>query len=414
MSDYFKRDDCRLCHSKDLELIIDMGAVPLGDDFVTKEQFDRKQDEYPLEINFCRECGLVQSTTVIDPSIIYSNYLYETSSSLGLMQHFEDYADYLMEKIRPAKGALTVDIGSNIGALLKGMKRNGMTVLGIDPATSLAKKATDAGLETWAAFFNLEMARKIKAEKGPAAIITANNVMANIDDLTDIMEGITELLDDDGVFVFETGYMVDTIQNMVIDNLTHEHLCYFSVLPLLSFFESHGLELIDIKRIPTKGGSIRGTVQRIGGGRKVTANVTGLATLERELGYESFAPFTVFGKLAESMKDDVVTLVDDLLAQGKKVAAYGASIGATSLIYYMGLGDRIQCLYDDNPVKFGTYSPVQHIPVYNSDQLYEDKPDYIINLAWRYAGPIYRRHAKYLAEGGAFISCLPVVEVVES
>lgn len=241
MQEFFKRDDCRLCKSKNIELVIDMGAVPLGDDFVAKDQLDRKQGEYPLEINFCRDCGLLQSTSVINPDIIYSNYLYETSSSLGLMKHFEDYAAYLMDKVAPPKGALTVDIGSNIGALLKGLKAHGMNVLGIDPAKALAQKATEAGLETWAAFFNREMAEKIKAEKGSAAIITANNVMANIDDLTDIMEGIAALLAEDGVFVFETGYMIDTIQNVVIDNLTHEHLCYFSVLPLQSFFETHGL-----------------------------------------------------------------------------------------------------------------------------------------------------------------------------
>lgn len=412
MSDYFKRDDCRLCGSKDLKLIIDMGAVPLGDDFVTREQFDRKQGEYPLEINFCEECGLVQSTTVIDPDIIYSNYLYETSSSLGLMRHFEDYAAYLMDKVHPPKGALTVDIGSNIGALLKGLKDHGMDVLGIDPAKALAEKATGNGLETWAAFFNREMAEKIRAEKGAAAIITANNVMANIDDLTDIMEGINTLLADDGVFVFETGYMVDTIQNVVIDNLTHEHLCYFSVLPLQSFFETHGLELIDVKRIPTKGGSIRGMVQRKGGGRPVTANVTGLATLERELGFERFAPFSVFGNLCETMKNEVVTLLTDLKAQGKKVGGYGASIGSTSLIHYMGIGELIDCLYDDNPIKIGMFSPVQHIPVYDSADIYTRKPDYILNLAWRYAGPIYRRHERYVQEGGRFISCLPTVEIL--
>ncbi|WP_319467383.1 class I SAM-dependent methyltransferase [uncultured Pseudodesulfovibrio sp.] len=411
MSEFFKRDDCRLCKSKNLKLVVDMGAVPLGDDFVTKEQFDRPQGEYPLEINFCEDCGLLQSTTVIDPDIIYSNYLYETSSSLGLMQHFEDYAAYLMDKINPPQGALTVDIGSNIGALLKGLKAHGMNVLGIDPAKALAEKATKNGLETWAAFFNREMAEKIRDEKGAATIITANNVMANIDDLTDIMEGITTLLADDGVFVFETGYMMDTVQNVVIDNLTHEHLCYFSVLPLQKFFEAHGLELIDIKRIPTKGGSIRGTVQRKGGGRPVTTNVTGLATLERELGFEGMAPFTVFAKLCEQMKSEIRELLTDLKAQGKKVGAYGASIGATSLIYYMGLGDLIDCLYDDNPVKIGMYSPVQHIPVHDSAMIYEHRPDYVLNLAWRYAGPIYRRHQKYIEEGGRFISCLPTVSI---
>jgi len=411
VKEFFKREDCRLCGSRNMAVVLDMEAVPLGDDFVTREQLDRPQGEYPLEINFCNDCGLLQSTSVINPDIIYSNYLYETSSSLGLVRHFEDYAAYLMDKVRPPKGALTVDIGSNVGALLKGMQAHGMTVLGIDPARALARKATEAGLETWAAFFNREVAGRIRSEKGSAAIITANNVMANIDDLTDIMDGILELLSDDGGFVFETGYMVDTVQNGVIDNFTHEHLCYFSILPLLSFFDGHGLELIDVKRVPTKGGSIRGMVQKKGGPRPVSSNVSGLATLERELGFEGMVPFTVFARYAESVKTELVDMLTRLKAQGKSIAGYGASIGSTSLIYYFGLEPFLDRLYDDNPVKIGTYSPVQHIPVHDSAEIYEHRPDYVLNLAWRYAGPIYRRHARYVAEGGHFISCLPTVEV---
>lgn len=411
-NEYYMRDDCRLCKSKDIELVFNMGKVPLGDDFVSGDQLDRVQNEYPLEIHFCKNCGLVQSPCVIDPDIIYSNYLYETSSSLGLMQHFEDYAQYVIDTVNPPKAALAVDIGSNVGALLKGMKARGLNVLGIDPAKALAEKASKAGLETWVAFFNREVAGKIKAEKGLAAVITANNVMANIDDLTDIMEGIQTLLADDGVFMFETGYMVDTIQNVVIDNLTHEHICYFSVLPLLSFFESHGLEMVDIKRIPTKGGSIRGTVQKKGGPRSVSSNVTGLANLERELGFERVDPFKNFSLVSENVKAELLVLLKDLKAQGKTVSAYGASIGATSLMYYFGIDGLIDVLYDDNPAKIGTFSPVLRIPVHDSSEIYEFKPDYILNFAWRYDGPIYRRHTRYLAEGGKFINCLPTVKIV--
>ncbi|MCJ2164132.1 MULTISPECIES: class I SAM-dependent methyltransferase [unclassified Pseudodesulfovibrio] len=412
MKDFYTRTDCRLCRSESLETVLEIGSTPVGDDFVTAENSIRHQPTFPLELSVCRNCGLLQLPGVINPELIYSDYLYETSASLGLEEHFINYAKRMVDKVQPKADALVVDIGSNVGCLLHGVKSLGYSVLGIEPASALAKKATDSGVETWPMFFNRETACMIKREKEPAGIITANNVFANIDDLTDMMEGIAELLDHDGVFVFETGYMLDTVQNTVIDNVYHEHLCYFSVLPLIPFFYSHGLELVDVERIPTKGGSIRGMVQRKGGPRVVAESVTGLANLERELGFEGMAPFSNFVKRVEEMKRELLALIDDLRAQGKTVAGYGASVGVTTMLYYLDLKDRLDCLYDDNPVKFGTFSPGLHIPVHDSSKIYEHRPDYILNIAWRYANPIMNRHEAYLENGGQFISMLPVVSII--
>lgn len=412
MKDFYTRTDCRLCRSDDLEIVLNIASTPVGDDFVASENRDKKQPTFPLELSVCRDCGLLQLPGVINPELIYSDYLYETSASLGLEEHFVSYAKQMLDTVQPKTGALIVDIGSNVGCLLHGVKSLGYPVLGIEPASALAKKATESGVETWPMFFNRETAIKIKMEKEPAGIITANNVFANIDDLTDMMEGVAELLDDNGVFVFETGYMLDTIQNTVIDNVYHEHLSYFSVLPLIPFFYGHGLELVAVERIPTKGGSIRGMVQRKGGPRAVSESVTGLANLERELGFEGMAPFTNFVKRVEEMKQELLALIDDLRAQGKTVAAYGASVGVTTMLYYLDLKDRLDCLYDDNPVKFETFSPGLHVPVYNSAKIYEHNPDYILNIAWRYANPIMNRHEKYLENGGQFISMLPIVSII--
>lgn len=414
MEDFYKRDDCRLCRSKSLKTVLDIATTPVGDDFVTKDQLDKLQPRFPLELCVCTNCGQLQLPGVINPELIYSDYLYETSISLGLEEHFLKYAKKMINQVKPVDGALVVDIGSNVGCMLQGVKALGYPVLGIEPASALAKKATDAGVETWPMFFNRETAIKVRAERGPAGIITANNVFANIDDLTDMMEGIVELLDESGVFVFETGYMVDTVQNTVIDNVYHEHLCYFSMLPLIRFFDSHGLEFVDVERVPTKGGSIRGVVQRKGGPREVSESVTGLANLERELGFEGMDPFTNLVKRVEAMKSELLELIDGLRAEGKTVAAYGASVGVTTMLYYLELEGRIDCLYDDNPVKFDTYSPGMHIPVYNSAEINERKPDYILNIAWRYMNPIKARHEKYLAEGGAFITMLPAVGVIKA
>lgn len=413
MKDFHFREDCRLCRSKRLETILNIANTPVGDDFVTRDKLDKEQPTYPLVLAVCLDCGLLQLPGVINPELIYADYLYETSASLGLEEHFIKYARKIVDQVKPDKEALVVDVGSNVGCFLRGVKSLGYRVLGVEPASALAAKATEAGVETWPVFFNKETAARIRREHGPAGIITANNVFANIDDLTDVMQGISELLDDSGVFVFETGYMLDTVQNTVIDNVYHEHLCYFSVLPLIPFFRNHGLELVDVMRIPTKGGSIRGTVQRISGSRDVSESVSGLANLERELGFTGLAPFRMLARRVERMKSELLELLDGLRAEGKSIAGYGASVGVTTMLYYLDLKDRIDCLYDDNPVKFETFSPGLHVPVYDSAMIYEHRPDYILNLAWRYAGPIMGRHQAYLDSGGLFISMLPAVEIIQ-
>lgn len=412
MIDFFKRDTCRLCSSPNLELVMHVASTPVGDDFIPFDKIDRVQNEYPLELYFCQDCGLLQILGVIDPEIMYSEYLYETSISLGLTEHFNNYGDELLKRINPKEGSLVIDIGSNDGTLLKYIKSNGMRVLGIDPARDIAQKAVESGIETLPNFFSAKLARKIKHEHCQATIITANNTFANVDDLVDMIEGIRELLTPDGVFVFETGYMVDLIQNTILDNVYHEHLCYFSIKPLVKFFNSRGLELIDVERIPTKGGSFRGTVQLAGGPRMVSPSVSGLITLETELGFNRIAPFRAFVSRIEAIKQRLARVLNDLKVQEKTIAGYGASVGVTTLLYYFDLGDVIRFLYDDNPMKHNLYSPGHHIPVLPSETIYEQKPDYVLILAWRYADPIMKKHQAYLEQGGHFILPIPAVEIV--
>jgi predicted TPR repeat methyltransferase len=206
---------------------------------------------------------------VINPEILYGNYLYQTSISLGLVEHFRTYAEEVVRQVAPVPNALVLDIGSNDGSLLKAFKDHGLRVLGVDPAREIARKATESGVETIADFFTAKLAREIRKKHGPAAIITANNVFANIDHLADVAAGIRELLAQDGVFVFETSYLLDVLQKSLLETFFHEHLCYFSVRPLEAFFRRNGMELFDVKRVATKGGSIRGFAQLGGGPRKV-------------------------------------------------------------------------------------------------------------------------------------------------
>jgi len=391
-----------------------VASTPVGDDFIPSERLDKVQNEYPLELFFCNDCNLIQVAGVIEPEIIYGEYLYETSISLGLTEHFETYAENVLRRLRPADGALVIDIGSNDGSLLRCFQNRGMRVLGIEPAHEIARRVTESGIETIPHFFTAHLAREIRNEKGPATIVTANNVLANVDNLIDMTEGIRELLAPDGVFVFETGYLVDLIQNTVLDNIYHEHLCYFSVKPLEKFFNSLGLEFMEVERVPTKGGSIRGIIQLAGGPRRISPSVSGLISLETELGFDRMAPFRAFVSRTEAIKQQLSELLNGLNDQDKAIAGYGASVGLTTLIYYFDIGDIIKTLYDDNPIKHNLYSPGYHIPVLSSEIIYKQNPDYVLLLAWRYAKHIINKHREYLDQGGQFILPFPIVETVGS
>lgn len=389
-----------------------IASTPVGDAFIPADRIDEAQDVFPLELHLCLDCGLLQLLGVIDPEIIYRDYLYETSISIGLVEHFRRYGEDVLSRLKPPENSLVIDIGSNEGALLRAFKNGGMRVLGIEPAREIAQRATESGVESIPDFFNTRLALEVKHKYGPARIITANNVLANVDDLSGMIEGIRELLAPDGVFVFETGYMVDLIQNTVIDNVYHEHLCYFSVKSLAKLFDLHGMELIEVDRVPTKGGSIRGMAQLINGARTLSHNVTELKTLESELGFDRLGAFKAFASRVETIKEQLVKLITDLKGQEKTIAGYGASVGVTTLLYYLDIGNVLSYLVDDNPTKHNMYSPGHHLPVLPSEQIYERKPDYVLILAWRYADRIMTKHRDYTNQGHHFILPLPSIEVI--
>jgi SAM-dependent methyltransferase len=407
-----RRDDCRLCHSTDLTLALKLTPTPLADAYVTPEKADELQPVYPIAMSLCADCGLLQLLDVVPPQEIYVEYIYESASSLGLDSHFDAYAQEVLEQIRPERASLVIDVGSNDGMLLRSFQKRGMSVLGIDPAVDLARRVSESGIETIPEFLTTELAERLRSEHGPATIVTANNVIANIDDLDAVVTAIRRLLAPDGVFVFESFYLGDLVRNKVFDFLYHEHLSAFAVKPVERFFGRHGMELIDALRVPTKGGSLRYTVQLEGAGRPVSARVAELRELETQQGLDRLELFRSFASEIESAKRETLDLVLKLKTEGATIAGYGASATTTTLMYHFELGGSIDYLLDDYAVKQGLLSPGLHIPVVPSDELYVRKPDYVVVMAWRYYEPITRKHTRFREQGGQFIVPMPELKVL--
>lgn len=408
----YRRSDCRLCHGTDLELVLGLTPTPLADAYVPPARADEPQPVFPLDMYLCHDCGFVQLLDVVQPQEIYVDYIYESSSSLGLAEHFDGYAEEVLGRVRPPAGSLVIDVGSNDGMLLQSFRKRGMTVLGIDPAVEIARRATAAGVETLAEFLTPETARRIREERGPAAVVTANNVIANIDDLDEVAVAIRELLAPDGVFVFESFYLGDLVRNMVFDFFYHEHLSAFAVRPVERFFRRHGLELIDALRVPTKGGSLRYSLQLQGAGRPVSASVPELRDLEERQGLDRPELFRDFSKRIEDAKQQVLPLVRRLRDEGHGLAGYGASATTTTLVYHFELGRLIDFLVDDYPAKQGLLSPGLHLPVLPSEAIYERDVDYLVVIAWRYYRPIVERHSRFGDRGGRFVVPMPELRVL--
>lgn len=398
-----------MCGSRNIAQALPLARSAIGNDYLPTV---RPQPDFSLTLWLCSSCGNVQIEDVVHPDLLFRSYTYATASSLGLIEHFRRYAAEAVTLTKAGLNSLIVDIGSNDGSLLRAFRDLGFRVVGVDPAVEIARRAASEGIETLPEYFDVDIARGIVERYGQAAIVTANNVFAHSDRLPDMADGVRRLLRPDGVFLFEVSYLLDIVQNMLFDTVYHEHLCYHSVTSLSAFFRAHDLQLVDIQRIPTKGGSLRGTVQVAGAPRTTSPVIDRMIEAERDVRLHSLETFAAFGERIRSAKDACVSLLDRLRTTGKTIAGYGASPTVTTLLHQFELGRRIDLLVDDNPAKQNTFSPGHHIPVHAPDALGRRGIDVVAILAWNYADAIMTKNRRFTDKGGRFIVPLPTLRTI--
>lgn len=411
-ADVYRRDNCRLCESRDVQLAVPLAASAIADAYLPPTQAAASRSRYPLDLYLCNECGHVQLLDVVNPSLLFGDYTYRTSSSLGLVEHFRKYADAVHALASPADDSLAFEVGSNDGTLLRFFKDKGMRTLGVDPATTIANEATASGIETISQFFSSELANSIAESHGKASIIAANNVFAHADGLGDIATGIQGLLATDGIFVFEVSYLVDIVDRLLFDTVYHEHLCYHSVKPLDRFLARHGMQLIQVQRLPTKGGSIRCIAQLSHGPRPVDASVSELLTLEATKQMDRPATFEQFASTINDAKDAVRRTLSELQSRGLRTAGFGASATVTTLLHHFELAEQLEFLVDDNQSKWGLLSPGHHLQVRSPQCLAEENIGCVVVLAWAYANNIMKNHRDFQERGGQFLVPLPSIELL--
>jgi len=401
-----------MCNSRNLKPFFDLGETALANSFLKKEALDKPEPKYPLKVFFCEDCGLSQLVHVVEPEILFRDYVYFSSGMPTLPEHFKKYAKEAVNDFVSSKDDLVVEIGSNDGLLLGAIKNLGAKVLGVDPAKNIAKVANERGVETLPEFFSEKLAGEIAAKYGKAKVMIGNNVVAHIDNHHDLVKGVSALLANDGVFMFEAPYIVDMFENYTFDTIYHEHLSYLSVRPLVNLFKQFGMELFDVKVFPVQGNSIRGYAGK-SGQHEISPRVAELLQKEKLMKLDKLETYLKLASNIKEMNQKVITVLRELKAKGKRIAGYGAPAKGNTLLSYFGIGpDILDYATEALPSKIGFYTPGTHIPVVNIEDARKNPPDYFLLLAWNYKDVILNKEESLRQKGVKFIMPVGKIEIL--
>lgn len=406
---------CRLCDSGNIEEVLDLGYSPLANAYLTAEQLAEvrtgKREEIftPLRLFLCMDCGSVQLAHSVDPKILFTDYIYASSTSPVFVKHFEELALHVMDLGLVGENDFVVDIGCNDGVLLKAFDDLKIHLtLGVEPSKALADIATSKGCEVLPYFWDATLAKDIVSLHGKAKVITACNVFAHLSDLHGFMDGVDALLDDDGVFIFENSYLGDVVDKMLFDTIYMEHQFYHSITPLVDFFANRGMRVFRFEHIDTHGGSIRSFVDW-GKHKGEQDHITAVTDAECEAGLFDIATYRQFGDRLQCYKHRL----HSVLRPYRNLFAYGCPAKFTTFCYALGLERTFPFVVDDSPLKSGHFTPGSHAPIYHSGS---ERASTLLNVnhlavvsAWNFFDSIF---AKRKGFAPVWLRPLPNLEVV--
>ena len=395
-------------------MVLSLGSTPLANSLLRKEDLEKPELRFPLELVYCPTCHLVQITETVPPEQLFREYLYFSSFSETMLSHARDLVGRLVSELRLGPRSLAVEVASNDGYLLQYYKAADVPVLGIEPAQNIARVAVEErGIPTVSEFFGLTLARRLVSEGHRADVLHANNVLAHVADLGGFVDGVREILADQGVAVFEFPYLGDMIEHGEFDTIYHEHLCYFSLTALVHLFGRHGLKALDVERLPLHGGSLLLTVARAEATRAPTLAVAALLEEERTRGMDGLNFYRGFAQSVLELKARLRELLARLKREGHRIAGYGAAAKGSTLLNTFEIGaETLDFVVDRNTHKQGLYMPGVHLPIAPPERLCEAMPAYTLLLTWNFADEILRQQDEYRRRGGKFIVPIPDIRVV--
>ena len=404
---------CAACDNKNIFNVMSLISTPFEDHFLKKKDIKKNQQVFPLKLYLCKNCGNLFLLHVLNPNVSYKYYLYNTEVTLGLQKYYNQFAKKIVKKYSLKRKDKMLDIGSNDGSVLNSFKKQKLEVLGIEPAKKISTQANKKKLKTICDFFSPQIASKLKRQNFRPKLITANYVLANINNLKEFAKLAESLLDDNGILIINTGYHPKQFKIYMFDYIYHEHFSYFSLGFLKNFFKRYGLEVVDANLISLKGGSIEIVLKKTQATKKISNRAKKIIKTEQKEKINTTHYFKKFNEKINKKKNDLLNLLKRLKGKKNFIIGFGASHSTTILTYHFELRQFLSLIVDDNKLKHNLFSPGYHIPVVSTEAIYKKKPDFVLILAWQHQKKIVLKHIKYLNQGGKFIIPLPTLKVID-
>lgn len=404
---------CRFCGHELKHTFADLGISPLSNEYLTAEGLDRGQMFYPLKVQVCERCFLVQAALYQRPENIFSEYQYFSSYSTSWLAHCREYVGMIIPRLGLNGGSQVLEVACNDGYLLQYFQPYGITVRGVEPAANVAKEARTKGIPVRCCFFDEETAKAIAAEDGRYDLVIGNNVLAHVPDINGFVSGLAAVLKPEGTVTMEFPHLLRLIQDCQFDTIYHEHFYYLSLTAVQRIFRAHGLEIYAVDQLKTHGGSLRiYAAHKDYGLSRMDRSVEALTAAERESGLCDMQTYTHFSENILKIKYDTLCLLNELRRSGKHIAAFGAAAKGNTFLNFCGIkSDMIEFVADSNPHKQGLYLPGSLIPVVPLLELERRKPDYLLILPWNLTEEIVALAGFVRKWGGKFITCIPDIRV---
>jgi SAM-dependent methyltransferase len=398
---------CRSCGAATLLSIVDLGETPLANALIQEADVGKEEKKFPLKLVWCSTCTLLQITENVPGDILFSNYFYRSSFSDAFLKHCEELSQKILKERKLKEESLVIDIASNDGYLLQFYKKQGIQVLGVEPAKNIAEIAVKNGIDTRNTFFTAALAATLPK----ADILHAHNVLPHVENQKDFVEGMRNCLKQDGVAIIEFAYAIDTIEKTEFDQIYHEHMCYFSLTSFKNLVEQCGLVVTNVEKIDVHGGSLR--ICLMHKGSKPEQSVETLLKEEEVWGVKTEARYREFATRVLTLKHELTKLLQRKKDEGKTIVAYGASAKGATLMNFCGIGkELLEYVVDRSTMKQGLYTPGTHLKIELVEKLLEDQPDFVLLLTWNFAEEILSQQDEYRRKGGQFIVPVPSPKIV--
>lgn len=408
--------NCRHCGSAVTLPFIDLGTAPPSNAFLTAAALHAPEKWYPLCVQACGTCWLVQTDDYAHHAELFSaDYAYFSSYSTTWLRHAEQYVAHVVDRFQLGRDSYVVEVASNDGYLLQYVSARAIPCLGVEPTRSTATVARGKGLDVVEEFFGRDLAERLVANGRSADLLIANNVLAHVPDINDFASGVARILKRDGVATFEFPHLLQLVSGVQFDTIYHEHFSYLSLTSVMNVLGQALLDVFDVEEIPTHGGSLRVFAQRAdsASGRHRSPRVQQLIDAEFRAGVTRPDFYASFQSRADAVKDEFVSFLLDAKRREKRVAGYGAAAKGSTLLNYAGVRrDLVSFVADRNPVKQGSFMPGSRVPIFDEAALASARPDYIVVFPWNLKAEVIEQLDYARGWGAAFVTAIPRLEIV--